>query len=142
MNNAMKILADNELREFYDRGIQNGTLSPVIPYEECKTKMEDKKKEMEILKGDLKKVEELMKSITGSISVINEKKQSIFHCINHQNDCVKEMEGRRHRYRYFQQKIDIYQKRIDECQKEIDKCINPMQKVLVVSHKKQELLMI
>lgn len=128
MNDAMVILANNELREFYNRGIQNRTLFPVISYKECKTKMEDliyKEK----LKGDLKKVEELMESITGSISVINEKKQSIFHCINHQNDCVKEMEGKKHRYRYFQQKIDIYQKNIDEYQKEIDKCINPMQKV-------------
>ncbi|MBD0391942.1 hypothetical protein IC220_05820 [Wolbachia endosymbiont of Pentalonia nigronervosa] len=130
MNNAMGILANNELREFYDRGIKDGTLSPVISYEECKTKMEDLiYKEKQILKGDLKKVEELIGSITESISIINEKKQSIFHCINHQNDCVKEMEGKRHRYRYFQQKIDIYQKNIDEYQKNIDKCINPMQQV-------------
>lgn len=135
MNNAMQILANNELRKFYDIGIQNGTLSPVISYEECKTKME-KKIENQELARDLKKIEKLIGSITESISIINEKKQSIFHCINHQNDCVKEMEGRRHRYRYFQQKIDIYQKRIDECQKEIDKCINPMQKVFdSLSHK-------
>ncbi|VVC42830.1 Hypothetical protein CINCED_3A021574 [Cinara cedri] len=55
MNNAMKILADNELREFYDTGVQNGTPSPIVTYEEGKTKIKGEKKDIEILKGGLKK---------------------------------------------------------------------------------------
>ncbi|MDG7053529.1 MAG: hypothetical protein LKM45_06710, partial [Wolbachia endosymbiont of Alcedoecus sp.] len=123
--NAIAILSSNELKNFYDKGVEEGVLQPIASYKGCKNlhdKMNQAKNgsksviERKEQEGNLR---EIGKSIIGIINDIKKYREAILNCKHFQNPYVKEKEKYPFRSKLCQKMIDIYQERIAGYQEQV-----------------------
>ncbi|MDN5247961.1 MAG: hypothetical protein QWI36_02375 [Wolbachia endosymbiont of Tyrophagus putrescentiae] len=128
MQDAMKILANKELREFYNQGVREGTLQTIILYQKCKELHEDQ------LVSDIEKLNELKNIVTNTIdrvdSDFNRSKAAIFNCKTSQGRYEAEQNLFKFRAKYCQQAIEVLQQMVEEHQKKIDECVNPIRNII------------
>ncbi|GFY65448.1 uncharacterized protein TNIN_39481 [Trichonephila inaurata madagascariensis] len=88
---AITILSNDELKNFYNKGVEEGMLQPMVSYKECKNlfdKMNQAKNESKSIigrkeqEGNLKKID---KSIVSAINDIKKHREAILNCKDFQS---------------------------------------------------------
>lgn len=85
---AMTILSSNELKNFYNKGVEEGILQPMVSYKECRNLYNQMKNESKsIIKREereenLKKID---KSIVSAINDIKKHREAILNCKDFQS---------------------------------------------------------
>ncbi|NSM56981.1 hypothetical protein HET73_06695, partial [Wolbachia endosymbiont of Atemnus politus] len=134
---AIAILSSDELKNFYDKSVEEGVLQPLASYKECKNlydkmnqaeneskgsvnrKERNESKSVIDRKEQKKNLREIGKSIIGIINDIKKYREAILNCKNFQNSYIKEKEEHPLRSSACQKMIDIYQERIAGYQEKI-----------------------
>ncbi|MDR1139264.1 MAG: hypothetical protein LBJ80_00990 [Rickettsiales bacterium] len=122
---AISILSSNELKNFYDKSIEEGVLQPMASYKECKNlydrmnQMENESKGMIERKERKENLKEIGKSIVKTINDIKKYREAILNCKHFQNSYIKEKEEHPFRGKSCQKMVDIYQERIAGYQEKI-----------------------
>ncbi|CCE77829.1 MULTISPECIES: hypothetical protein [Wolbachia] len=127
---AIRILSSNELKNFYNKGVGEGILQPMVSYKECRNlydKMSQTKNECIIKKEEQEKAS---KSITSIISDIKKCREAVLSCKNFQSSYIKEKAEHPFRGTSCQKMIDIYQERIAEYQEKIRQNLNQIRAIL------------
>ncbi|WP_250294863.1 hypothetical protein [Wolbachia endosymbiont of Oedothorax gibbosus] len=129
---AITILSSNELKNFYNKGVEEGILQPMVSYKECKNLYNQMKNESKsIIKREEREenLKKIGKSIINTINDIKKHREAILNCENFQNSCIKEKEEHPFRGKSCQKMIDIYQARIAEHQEKSYKILNSVNKL-------------
>jgi len=119
----MAILSSNELKNFYDKSIEEEVLQPMN--KECKNlydKMNRVEKESKSIIERKEREENLKKTDKSIVKTINDIKKhrgTIFNCKHFQNSYIKEKDEHPFRSKSCQKMIDIYQERIAGNQEKI-----------------------
>ncbi|MGL9718435.1 MAG: hypothetical protein ACR5K9_07245 [Wolbachia sp.] len=134
---AVAILSSDELRNFYDKSVEEGVLQPIPSHKQCKNlydkinqlKNESKgvteRKERTESKSAIDRKEqnenlrETDKSVTSIISDIKKYREAILNCKNFQSSYIQEKKEHPLRGNSYQKMIDIYQERIAGYQEKI-----------------------
>ncbi|MFP3027219.1 MAG: hypothetical protein ACEY3L_13665 [Wolbachia sp.] len=127
---AIRILSSDELKNFYNKGVEEGILQPLVSYKECRNlydKMSQTKNECIIKKEDQVKAS---KSITSIISDIKKCREAVLNCKNFQSSYIKEKAEHPFRGTSCQKMIDIYQERIAGYQEKIRQNLNQIRAIL------------
>ncbi|MDX5462022.1 MAG: hypothetical protein O7157_00350 [Wolbachia endosymbiont of Tetragnatha montana] len=132
---AITILSSDELKNFYNKGVKEGILQPMVYYKECKNlfdKMNQMKNHVVEKKEQEGNLREISKSIIGAINDIKKHREAILNCENFQNSCIKEKKEHPFRGNACQKMIDIYQGRIAEHQEKSYKILNSVIPILII----------
>ncbi|BDG78145.1 hypothetical protein C1A_1144 [Wolbachia endosymbiont of Culex quinquefasciatus JHB] len=127
---AIRILSSDELKNFYNKGVEEGILQPLVSYKECRNlydKMSQTKDECIIKKEEHEKAS---KSITSIISDIKKCREAVLSCKNFQSSYIKEKAEHPFRGTSCQKMIDIYQERIAGYQEKIRQNLNQIRAIL------------
>ncbi|BET36018.1 MULTISPECIES: hypothetical protein [Wolbachia] len=127
---AIRILSSDELKNFYNKGVEEGILQPLVSYKECRNlydKMSQTKNECIIKKEDQVKAS---KSITSIISDIKKCREAVLNCKNFQSSYIKEKAEHPFRGTSCQKMIDIYQEGIAGYQEKIRQNLNQIRAIL------------
>ncbi|WP_264330501.1 hypothetical protein [Wolbachia endosymbiont (group B) of Erebia ligea] len=127
---AIRILSSDELKNFYNKGVEEGILQPLVSYKECRNlydKMSQTKNECIIKKEEQEKAS---KSITSIISDIKKCREAVLNCKNFQSSYIKEKAEHPFRGTSCQKMIDIYQERIAGYQEKIRQNLNQIRAIL------------
>ncbi|WP_353279754.1 hypothetical protein [Wolbachia endosymbiont (group B) of Xanthorhoe designata] len=127
---AIRILSSDELKNFYNKGVEEGILQPLVSYKECRNlydKMSQTKNECIIKKEEHEKAS---KSITSIISDIKKCREAVLNCKNFQSSYIKEKAEHPFRGTSCQKMIDIYQERIAGYQEKIRQNPNQIRAIL------------
>ncbi|WP_374699793.1 hypothetical protein [Wolbachia endosymbiont (group A) of Limnophora tigrina] len=127
---AIRILSSDELKNFYNKGVEEGILQPLVSYKECRNlydKMSQTKNECIIKKEEHEKAS---KSITSIISDIKKCREAVLNCKNFQSSYIKEKAEHPFRGTSCQKMIDIYQERIAGYQEKIRQNLNQIRAIL------------
>ncbi|WP_320109884.1 hypothetical protein [Wolbachia endosymbiont (group B) of Ischnura elegans] len=127
---AIRILSSDELKNFYNKGVEEGILQPLVSYKECRNlydKMSQTKNECIIKKEEHEKAS---KSITSIISDIKKCREAVLNCKNFQSSYIKEKAEHSFRGTSCQKMIDIYQERIAGYQEKIRQNLNQIRAIL------------
>ncbi|WP_341810979.1 hypothetical protein [Wolbachia endosymbiont (group B) of Chesias legatella] len=127
---AIRILSSDELKNFYNKGVEEGILQPLVSYKECRNlydKMSQTKNECIIKKEEHEKAS---KSITSIISDIKKCREAVLNCKNFQSSYIKEKAEHPFRGTSCQKMIDIYQERIAVYQEKIRQNLNQIRAIL------------
>lgn len=127
---AIRILSSDELKNFYNKGVEEGILQPLVSYKECRNlydKMSQIKNECIIKKEEQEKAS---KSITSIINDIKKYREAILNCKNFQSSYIKEKAEHPFRGTSCQKMIDIYQERIAGYQEKIRQNLNQIRAIL------------
>ncbi|TVS89773.1 hypothetical protein COM43_002635 [Wolbachia pipientis] len=133
---AIRILSSNELKNFYNKGVGEGILQPMVSYKECRNlydKMSQIKNESKSIvkreerEENLKKID---KSIVSAINDIKKHREAILNCKDFQSSYIKEKAEHPFRGTSCQKMIDIYQERIAEYQEKIRQNLNQIRAIL------------
>ncbi|OAB79455.1 hypothetical protein WSTR_05225 [Wolbachia endosymbiont of Laodelphax striatellus] len=127
---AIRILSSDELKSFYNKGVEEGILQPLVSYKECRNlydKMSKTKNECIIKKEEQEKAS---KSITSIISDIKKCREAVLSCKNFQSSYIKEKAEHPFRGNACQKMIDIYQERIAGYQEKIRQNLNQIRAIL------------
>lgn len=127
---AIRILSSDELKNFYNKGVEEGILQPLVSYKECRNlydKMSQTKNECIIKKEEHEKAS---KSITSIISDIKKCREAVLNCKNFQSFYIKEKAEHPFRGTSCQKMIDIYQERIAGYQEKIRQNLNQIRAIL------------
>lgn len=127
---AIRILSSNELKNFYNKGVEKGILQPLVSYKECRNlydKMSQTKNECIIKKEEQEKAS---KSITSIISDIKKCREVVLSCKNFQSSYIKEKAEHPFRVSACQKMIDIYQERIAGYQEKFRQNLNQISAIL------------
>ncbi|WP_353280077.1 hypothetical protein [Wolbachia endosymbiont (group B) of Silvanus unidentatus] len=127
---AIRILSSDELKNFYNKGVEEGILQPLVSYKECRNlydKMSQTKDECIIKKEEHEKAS---KSITSIISDIKKCREAVLSCKNFQSSYIKEKAEHPFRGTSCQKMIDIYQERIAGYQEKIRQNLKQIRAIL------------
>uniref|UniRef100_A0A3B0IWG9 Uncharacterized protein n=1 Tax=Wolbachia endosymbiont of Aleurodicus dispersus TaxID=1288877 RepID=A0A3B0IWG9_9RICK len=127
---AIRILSSDELKNFYNKGVGEGILQPMVSYKECRNlydKMSQTKNECIIKKEEQEKAS---KSITSIISDIKKCREAVLSCKNFQSSYIKEKAEHPFRGSACQKMIDIYQERIAGYQEKFRQNLNQISAIL------------
>ncbi|WP_264376491.1 MULTISPECIES: hypothetical protein [unclassified Wolbachia] len=133
---AIRILSSDELKNFYNKCIEEGMLQPMVSYKECKNlfdKMNQAKNESKSIigrkeqEGNLEKID---KSIVSAINDIKKHREAILNCKDFQSSYIKEKKEHPFRGTSCQKMIDIYQERIAGYQEKIRQNLNQIRAIL------------
>lgn len=127
---AIRILSSDELKNFYNKGVEEGILQPLVSYKECRNlydKMSQTKNECITKKEEHEKAS---KSITSIISDIKKCREAVLNCKNFQSSYIKEKAEHPFRGTSCQKMIDIYQERIAGYQEKIRQNLNQIRAIL------------
>ncbi|QOD38360.1 hypothetical protein [Candidatus Wolbachia massiliensis] len=133
---AIRILSSDELRNFYNRSVEEGLLQPIASYKECKRlydKMNQIKNEPENIVERKEQGEDLKKtgrSIINAINDIKRYREAILSCKDFQNSYIREKKEHPFRGNACQKMVDIYQERIIEYQEKICQNLNQIKEIL------------
>lgn len=130
---AITILSSNELKNFYNKGVEEGILQPMVSYKECRNLYNQMKNESKsIIKREereenLKKID---KSIVSAINDIKKHREAILNCKDFQSSYIKEKKEHPFRGNACQKMIDIYQERIAGYQEKICQNLSQIKAIL------------
>lgn len=127
---AIRILSSDELKNFYNKGVEEGILQPLVSYKECRNlydKMSQTKNECIIKKEEQEKAS---KSITSIINDIKKYREAVLSCKNFQSSYIKEKAEHPFRGSACQKMIDIYQERIAGYQEKFRQNLNQIRAIL------------
>jgi hypothetical protein len=130
---AMTILSSNELKNFYNKGVEEGILQPMVSYKEYRNLYNQMKNESKsIIKREereenLKKID---KSIVSAINDIKKHREAILNCKDFQSSYIKEKKEHPFRGNACQKMIDIYQERIAGYQEKICQNLSQIKAIL------------
>ncbi|WP_386086734.1 hypothetical protein [Wolbachia endosymbiont (group A) of Norellia spinipes] len=114
---AITILSSNELKNFYNKGVEEGILQPMVSYKECRNlydKMNQMKNESKSIikrEGREENLKKIDKSIVSAINDIKKHREAILNCKDFQSSYIKEKKEHPFRGNACQKIIDIYIKR-------------------------------
>ncbi|WP_375604310.1 hypothetical protein NOX90_01730 [Wolbachia endosymbiont of Anurida maritima] len=133
---AITILSSDELKNFYNKGVKEGILQPMVSYKECRN-LYDKMNQMKNESKSIIKREEreenskkIDKSIVSAINDIKKHKEAILNCKDFQSSYIKEKKEHPFRGNACQKMIDIYQERIVGYQEKIRQNLNQIKAIL------------
>ncbi len=130
---AITILSSDELKNFYNKGVEEGILQPMVSYKECRNLYNQMKNESKsIIKREereenLKKID---KSIVSAINDIKKHREAILNCKDFQSSYTKEKKEHPFRGNACQKMIDIYQGKIAGYQEKICQNLSQIKAIL------------
>lgn len=130
---AITILSSNELKNFYNKGVEEGILQPMASYKECRNLYNQMKNESKSIvkreerEENLKKID---KSIVSAINDIKKHREAILNCKDFQSSYIKEKKEHPFRGNACQKMIDIYQERIAGYQEKICQNLSQIKAIL------------
>nr|WP_253309658.1 hypothetical protein [Rickettsia endosymbiont of Ceutorhynchus assimilis] len=133
---AITILSSNELKNFYNKGVEEGILQPMVSYKECRNlydKMNQMKNESKSIikrEGREENLKKIDKSIVSAINDIKKHREAILNCKDFQSSYIKEKKEHPFRGNACQKIIDIYQERIAGYQEKIRQNLNQIKAIL------------
>ncbi|WP_341812613.1 hypothetical protein [Wolbachia endosymbiont (group A) of Conops quadrifasciatus] len=140
---AITILSSDELKNFYNKGVEEGILQPMVSYKECRNlydKMNQMKNESKSIikrEGREENLKKIDKSIVSAINDIKKHREAILNCKDFQSSYIKEKKEHPFRGNACQKMIDIYQERIAGYQEKI--CQNLSQIKAILKSASQEI---
>ncbi|WP_425385936.1 hypothetical protein [Wolbachia endosymbiont (group A) of Barypeithes pellucidus] len=133
---AITILSSDELKNFYNKGVEEGILQPMVSYKECRNlydKMNQMKNESKSIikrEGREENLKKIDKSIVSAINDIKKHREAILNCKDFQSSYIKEKKEHPFRGNACQKIIDIYQERIAGYQEKIRQNLNQIKAIL------------
>lgn len=130
---AIRILSSDELKNFYNQGVEEGILQPLASYKECRNlydKMSQIKNHAVEKKEQKESLREISKSTISIINDIKKHREAILNCKDFQSSYIKEKKEHPFRGNACQKMIDIYQERIAGYQEKIRQNLNQIRAIL------------